>query len=1007
MILYSGSLIQQDFGENNIHGIVKWNVYDNKHEFIQIKNDYGFRTIYFLSDNQIVYNDDNNIIEIDFEYIKNNFPKYLSLRIQKNKEVSSNSLNDLIANIKLHFTIKDIVIMDLDDDKTIDNINSNKELETKLQDTQNNLNKVEYQNDLLKQLHSEVLGFELSDEQLLQLYTINNEINNNLPKTDTLYESTIKVEEMWFDNMFSYGENNYINFNNLHNIVGIFAPNQYGKSSIMQILLFMLYDTTSKISKTIDVLNVSKTNFYGKVKFSVSDNKYIIEKSGDLDKKGKLSFKVNLYKIDEDDNIIEDLNGEQRKDTNKNIFAIIGTYDNAVMTNIVLQNDSEFNFVNKTQTERRLLLSQFLGLDIYKSLYNTATNLNKTKKVEFEYLLKQNVNNELVESKDELDTLYTQIDLTTNKINDYNELIDKGNVKINDLKSKIINISTNNIDINLLINNKILLENEIEQLSQRLKLLNDSVIIYNNNIISCKNQIQNYDINDLTDKYNTYNNNIKILEKLNVSLSQSLTEKELLNSQISKDTSKLNQLNIDISDINNKIITNKSQIQNYDIDDLTTKYNTYNTNITTNNNIIVKLDNLKLKNKSIQNSTSILQGFNYDIDCNTCNNNLKIQQEGLKSLSNDYSINSKLIIELEEQYNKNISENNDLEKYVKQYTFYNNISNEIVESEKNKKDVDFSIKQTKSDIELKRSKLLNIQEKVNEQNNIILDNNNLVQYVKLYEFYTNISKELSKVEHDKTNNDYNIKQTNTEIELKKSNLINIIDKITEYNNNKGIIEKNKEYEVKINELNTIILSYDTEYKSLINNLKQYEIKKEILISKINELNIKYIRIQELETELKIMDNYISLVHHEGIPFQIMKQIVNKLNIEVNKILSQITNFILEVEIDNTNINIYMKQNNKRWLLELNSGMEGFISNIAVRIALSKITILPKTDFIFIDEGWSSLDSENLVKSTNLFTYLKQMYKYILIVSHIDTMKDMVDMQIDIDKKDGFSFINYK
>ena len=45
-IAYSGSLIQQNFGETlGQHGMIKWNVKKKLGKFIEIKNDYGYCTM--------------------------------------------------------------------------------------------------------------------------------------------------------------------------------------------------------------------------------------------------------------------------------------------------------------------------------------------------------------------------------------------------------------------------------------------------------------------------------------------------------------------------------------------------------------------------------------------------------------------------------------------------------------------------------------------------------------------------------------------------------------------------------------------------------------------------------------------------------------------------------------------------------------------------------------------------------------------------------------------------
>ena len=55
----------------------------------------------------------------------------------------------------------------------------------------------------------------------------------------------------------------------------------------------------------------------------------------------------------------ENLNGEERSDTNKSIRRYLGTYDDFILTAFSLQADNN-NFIEKSQRERKDLLSQFL-----------------------------------------------------------------------------------------------------------------------------------------------------------------------------------------------------------------------------------------------------------------------------------------------------------------------------------------------------------------------------------------------------------------------------------------------------------------------------------------------------------------------------------------------------------------------------------------------------------------------------------------------------------------------
>ena len=83
-------------------------------------------------------------------------------------------------------------------------------------------------------------------------------------------------------------------------------------------------------------------------------------------------------------------------------------------------------------------------------------------------------------------------------------------------------------------------------------------------------------------------------------------------------------------------------------------------------------------------------------------------------------------------------------------------------------------------------------------------------------------------------------------------------------------------------------------------------------------------------------------------------------------------------------------------------MERFISSLAMRGGLVNVSNLPAANFLAIDEGWGTMDSDNLNSVYNLFQYLKSQFQFTMIVSHIDSMRDAVDTLLEIKKENSFS-----
>ena len=151
---------------------------------------------------------------------------------------------------------------------------------------------------------------------------------------------------------------------------------------------------------------------------------------------------------------------------------------------------------------------------------------------------------------------------------------------------------------------------------------------------------------------------------------------------------------------------------------------------------------------------------------------------------------------------------------------------------------------------------------------------------------------------------------------------------------------------------------------------------------------------------------MTAVSKDGVPHTIMTSVIPIIEEDINNILSQIVEFKIEVKSDGKNINAYIVYDDSRvWPIELASGMEKFVSSLAIRTSLINISSLPRPSFLAIDEGFGVLDIENIGNISILMDYLKTQFKFILMISHIDSIKDVVDGHIEVVKnKDGASKI---
>jgi DNA repair exonuclease SbcCD ATPase subunit len=182
-------------------------------------------------------------------------------------------------------------------------------------------------------------------------------------------------------------------------------------------------------------------------------------------------------------------------------------------------------------------------------------------------------------------------------------------------------------------------------------------------------------------------------------------------------------------------------------------------------------------------------------------------------------------------------------------------------------------------------------------------------------------------------------------------------------------------------------------------------KKVSAVDQLKESEKQLLTIQQYEDDLSAYQYYISAVGKDGVPYQIISDAIPKIEQEVNNILSHIVEFSVSIETDGKNVNVYIKYEDKKWPLELCSGMEKFISGLALRVALINVSNLPRPNYLVVDEGFSALDGHNIPMLHALFDYLKRNFDFIIIISHLDAMRDMVDKQLEIKKENGFSKID--
>lgn len=166
-------------------------------------------------------------------------------------------------------------------------------------------------------------------------------------------------------------------------------------------------------------------------------------------------------------------------------------------------------------------------------------------------------------------------------------------------------------------------------------------------------------------------------------------------------------------------------------------------------------------------------------------------------------------------------------------------------------------------------------------------------------------------------------------------------------------------------------------------------------------------VKELESKYQAYEYYLDAISRDGVPYELIAAILPMVENEVNNILSQMVDFEIIFSVDGKNIITQIKYDDSNiWDLSLTSGMEKFISSLAIRTALINVSNLPRPNFIAIDEGFGNLDSDNMNSIFMLFNYLKSKFDFVMIVSHVESMRDVVDQLMEIKVQGGYSQINH-
>lgn len=500
---YSGSLLQQNFGEDTKkHGYLKWDLENMTVTKKDINNPYCHYT----------YKDYEKVKLKRFLH-ENQHIKNMKIRFIK----SSSNMTDHISEIHLLLNEKGIKYKSYyynnnlfqkeskKDDEEIKIVNYNSP-ENWYEFIEENINKDivgDYDwKEMLNKPEILLLNLDMIPETLREK---TEEKNNKLMKHIGKYLSSqdiqhndnnklLKLNYLEWQWVLCYGENNYFNFDTMDNNVSLLnAPNGSGKSAFLEIICLSLFGegipsrTNKQFSSSIicQQKQKGKTSIV-KLLFSLDDEKYMITRTflyQNADKNKLLSKHVELFNINQNQ-FVSLKSGN--KAVNEWISVNVGNINSFLLSSMLTQNNDQ-DFFSLKNSDQINLLDKSLSLESVNSftelLKQTKLVYNNVKdNLESIFLDIKNNSKEVTES--EVENYKKQyIETKQNLENIQNKLLDD-NKKFAGIKEKDIDLTEeqiknkiesiivdeNDIDINKLYEESGKVSNELENL---LKIFKD------------------------------------------------------------------------------------------------------------------------------------------------------------------------------------------------------------------------------------------------------------------------------------------------------------------------------------------------------------------------------------------------------------------------------------------------------------------------------------------------------------------------------------------------------
>lgn len=878
-------------------------------------------------------------------------------------------------------------------------------------------------------------------------------------------------------NFMSYS-NAEIDFSGIH-VACLVGQNGAGKSSLLDAITWTLWEEGR--GKTDELIKLGKDEMSCELEFFIESDLYRVYRSRTKSFKnsqGKSNLEFQIFNSKEQSWISLSMSAvRQTQDLiTKNIKMDYETFVNSVY----LRQGKADEFTLKKPSERKQILADILGLEVYDKLCDSARA--KTKELEQSLSLEQNLilnleekilreeelksslletSKELNQRENELKEVKEALTLKTKELNEKREkekqvkMLEETRQShsslIKTLEEQLTNLNIKEAKFNELIKNKNQIQKDYQNHIEKKRQLDDLEATREKHaqLLLKKNQLEQSwkeKIQDTEQKLAIYKSKISDRTSLKTKLQTMLRDEENFSSFSSRTEEE---------------IKNIRKLQEYLLQIETTGLDLRHKKEIA----LLELAKVKEKEADIEKKLEALSQHNHSEPCPLCKGEIKDKEKVIESYESDLEslnkdkelLNRKIELgekEIQDKRNEFSEVKNKIDGFSKDFTKYlsefskintngfNTKETEKLDSIKKVAFIESQIEFAKNEFNKNRSQLSLLEKEICEfeQEAKSLDglllSGNLVKEVS--ENLKSITAELNGLNYDpKAHNNLKqsinesersvlthslLSQAETELETLKGEKVSLTSKIQTGHN------ELKKFELLIEENNNQLKNMDS-LSNEVSNLREKELNKN---NEVNDIKKQFIlfeqSLQEIEAAKKtttekrtkiqgLLDDkkYFEILEKafskNGIQAAVIETVVPEIEKEANKILNRLTDNQMHIAlktqrekkstsgmVETLDIVIADELGSRNY--ELYSGGEAFKVDFSLRLALSRLLTnraSAKLQSLIIDEGFGSQDSSGRERLVEVIKSIENEFELILVVTHIDELKESFPVQIQVTK----------